>query len=42
MGSGVSAVIVAAGSARRMGRDKIFLKLCGREVILYSLEKFQN
>ena len=37
----VSAIVVAAGSGTRMGFDKIFLKLCNKETILYSLEAFE-
>ena len=35
-----SAVILAAGSGRRMGFDKMTAQLCGKAVILYSLERF--
>ena len=35
-----SAVILAAGSGRRMGFDKITAGLHGKAVILYSVERF--
>ena len=35
-----SAVILAAGSGRRMGFDKMTALLHGKAVILYSLERF--
>lgn len=37
----VSAVIVAAGSSRRMGFDKIFAPLNGKPVLHWSLQAFQ-
>ena len=37
-----SAIIVAAGSGERMGFDKVFYKLLGKEVILYSLEAMEK
>lgn len=36
------ALIVAAGSGRRMGFDKIVAPLAGRPVVAWSLEAFQN
>lgn len=38
------AVIVAAGSGRRMGakENKVFLKICGVPVLAHTLMKFQN
>jgi 2-C-methyl-D-erythritol 4-phosphate cytidylyltransferase len=36
----VSAIIVAAGSSRRMGFDKLFTPLAGRPVLEYSLRAF--
>ena len=38
----VSAVIVAAGSSRRMGFDKLFAPLRGRPVIAYSIDAFER
>ena len=35
-----SAIILAAGSGRRMGFDKMTALLCGKAVILYSIERF--
>lgn len=35
-----SAIILAAGSASRMGFDKITASLCGKAVLLYSVECF--
>ena len=35
-----SAIILAAGSGRRMGFDKMTARLCGKAVILYSIERF--
>ncbi|MBX7156763.1 MAG: 2-C-methyl-D-erythritol 4-phosphate cytidylyltransferase [Verrucomicrobiae bacterium] len=37
----ISAVVVAAGSSRRMGKDKLFLPLCGKPVFFYCLEIFE-
>lgn len=37
----VSAIIVAAGSSRRMGFDKIFAPLNGKPVLYWSLAAFQ-
>ena len=38
-----TAVIVAAGSASRMqGVDKIMADLCGKPVIVHTMERFQN
>ena len=39
-GKFISAVILAAGSSSRMGRDKITADLCGKPVLLYSIEQF--
>lgn len=36
----ISAVILAAGSGTRMGFDKMTAELCGKAVILYSVERF--
>ena len=36
----ISAIILAAGSGRRMGFDKMTARLCGKAVILYSIERF--
>ena len=38
----VSAVIVAAGSSRRMGFDKLFADLRGKPVIAYSIAAFER
>jgi len=38
----VSAVIVAAGSSRRMGFDKLFAPLRGKPVIAYSIAAFES
>ena len=38
----VSAIIVAAGSSRRMGFDKLFTPLAGKPVIWHSLKAFSE
>jgi 2-C-methyl-D-erythritol 4-phosphate cytidylyltransferase len=38
----VSAIIVAAGSSRRMGFDKLFATLAGKPVIWHSLRAFSD
>ncbi len=40
----VNAVVLAAGSGRRMGSKipKQYMSLCGKPVMVYSLEKFEN
>jgi 2-C-methyl-D-erythritol 4-phosphate cytidylyltransferase len=38
----VSAVIVAAGSSRRMGFDKLFATLAGKPVIAHSIAAFER
>ena len=38
----VSAIIVAAGSSRRMGFDKLFAPLCGKPVVWHSLKAFSD
>jgi 2-C-methyl-D-erythritol 4-phosphate cytidylyltransferase len=38
----VSAVIVAAGSSRRMGFDKLFAPLRGKPVVSYSIAAFEK
>ena len=38
----VSAIIVAAGSSRRMGFDKLFAPLCGKPVLWQSLHAFSE
>src|SRR5580700_5789012 len=38
----VSAVIVAAGSSRRMGFDKLFAPLAGKPVIAHSVAAFEH
>lgn len=37
-----SAIIVAAGSSRRMGFDKLLAPLAGRPVLLHTLEAFER
>ena len=36
----ISAIIVAAGSSRRMGFDKLFAKLAGHPVLWHSISAF--
>src|SRR5271156_1549720 len=38
----VSAIIVAAGSSRRMGFDKLFATLAGKPVIAHSIAAFEQ
>src|SRR5687767_3534071 len=38
----VSAIIVAAGSSRRMGFDKLFTPLAGKPVLWHSLNSFSR
>ncbi len=38
----ISAIVVAAGSSRRMGTDKLWLALHGRPVIAHCLRAFQG
>lgn len=38
----ISAIVVAAGSSRRMGTDKLWLPLLGRPVIAHCLRAFQG
>ncbi len=38
----VSAIIVAAGSSRRMGFDKLFVPLAGKPVLWHSLKAFSE
>ncbi len=38
----VSAIIVAAGSSRRMGFDKLFAELAGHPVLWHSIKAFQD
>ena len=38
----VTAIIVAAGSSRRMGSDKLFAELCGKPVIAHSIAAFDK
>ena len=40
--NGVSAIIVAAGSSRRMGFDKLLAPLAGKPVLLRTLEAFEQ
>ena len=37
-----TAIIVAAGSSRRMGSDKLFATLCGKPVIAHSIAAFDR
>lgn len=37
-----SAIIVAAGSSRRMGFDKMFAKLAGKPVVWHSIKAFED
>jgi len=37
-----SAIIVAAGSSRRMGFDKMFAELAGKPVVWHSIKAFQD
>ncbi|HEY0789849.1 MAG TPA: 2-C-methyl-D-erythritol 4-phosphate cytidylyltransferase [Chthoniobacterales bacterium] len=37
----VSAIVVAAGSSRRMGFDKLLVPISGRSVLLHSLDRFE-
>ena len=38
----ISAIIVAAGSSRRMGFDKMFVPLAGHPVVWHSMKAFQD
>ena len=38
----VSAIILAAGKSRRMGKDKILMDICGGPAILYTLLAFEK
>src|SRR4051812_35688155 len=38
----ISAIIVAAGSSRRMGFDKLFAPLAGHPVLWYSIKAFHD
>src|SRR3978361_260986 len=38
----VSAIIVAAGSSRRMGFDKLFAPLAGKPVLWHSIKAFSD
>src|SRR6478672_1924137 len=38
----ISAIIVAAGSSRRMGSDKMFTSLAGHPVVWHSMRAFQD
>jgi 2-C-methyl-D-erythritol 4-phosphate cytidylyltransferase len=38
----ISAIIVAAGSSRRMGFDKLSTDLCGQPVIAHSIKAFES
>ncbi len=38
----VSAIIVAAGSSRRMGFDKLFTPLAGKPVLWHSIKAFND
>ncbi|MEQ1859157.1 MAG: 2-C-methyl-D-erythritol 4-phosphate cytidylyltransferase [Chthoniobacteraceae bacterium] len=38
----ISAIIVAAGSSRRMGFDKMFTELAGKPVVWHSIKAFED
>ncbi|MGN1081498.1 MAG: 2-C-methyl-D-erythritol 4-phosphate cytidylyltransferase, partial [Acutalibacteraceae bacterium] len=38
----LTAVVVAAGNSVRMGKDKLLMNLCGKPVILHTLNAFQG
>src|SRR5688572_2234367 len=38
----VSAIIVAAGSSRRMGFDKLFAQLAGKPVVYHAIKAFND
>jgi 2-C-methyl-D-erythritol 4-phosphate cytidylyltransferase len=38
----VGAIIVGAGSSRRMGRDKVFMPLAGKPLLAWSVDACQN
>jgi 2-C-methyl-D-erythritol 4-phosphate cytidylyltransferase len=38
----IGAVIVGAGSSRRMGRDKVFMSLAGKPLLAWSVDTCQN
>jgi len=38
----ITAIIVAAGSSRRMGFDKLFAELAGKPVIAHSIDAFEK
>jgi 2-C-methyl-D-erythritol 4-phosphate cytidylyltransferase len=38
----LTAIIVAAGSSRRMGSDKLFAEIAGRPVVAHSIAAFQE
>lgn len=38
----ISAIIVAAGSSRRMGFDKMFAELAGKPVVWHSIKAFED
>ena len=42
MNVNVTAVVVAAGTGSRMGFDKVFYKLKGKETVLYSLKAMEK
>ncbi len=37
-----SAIICAAGSSSRMGQDKLMMSLCGKPVIIHTIEAFEQ
>jgi 2-C-methyl-D-erythritol 4-phosphate cytidylyltransferase len=37
-----SAIIVAAGSSQRMGFDKLTASLCGKPIVIHSLDRFEE
>lgn len=38
----IGAVIVGAGSSRRLGRDKVFISLAGKPMLAWSIDTCQN
>lgn len=37
---GISVIILASGLSKRMGRNKLTIKVAGKEIIIHTLEKF--
>ena len=38
----LTAIIVAAGSSRRMGFDKLFAEIAGKPVVAHTIAAFEN